>query len=83
VFGAGYREKSLAKDVAQRNVLTILEALSFYELTIEIFQTGFSQQISLLKSDARKSFIIRHHRFGTKEKNIIEVPLSRIFKSLT
>ena len=79
LFGAGYREKSLAKDLAQKNVLCILEALSLYNLNIEIFQTGYSQGISVIKSDPRESFIIKHHTLGDKKSRIIELPLIQIF----
>ena len=80
LFGAGYRENSLAKSTAQMNVLTILEALSLYNLSIEIFQTGYSQGISILKSDARQSFLIMHKNLGEKSMRIIEIPLIQIFR---
>lgn len=79
LFGAGYREKSLAKNLAQMNVLSILEALSLYNLSVEIFQTGYSQGITVLKSDQRESFIIKHHTLGDKKSRIIELPLVQIF----
>ncbi|MBN2158412.1 MAG: hypothetical protein JW807_03380 [Spirochaetes bacterium] len=80
LFGAGYREKSVAKSTAQLNVLTILDALSVFNLTVEIFQTGFSQGISVLKSDARDSFLIRHHTLGEHTSRIIEIPLIQLFR---
>jgi hypothetical protein len=80
LFGAGYREKSVAKNTAQLNVLTILEALSVFNLTVEIFQTGFSQGISVLKSDGRESFLIRHHTLGDRKSRIIEIPLVQLFR---
>lgn len=80
LFGAGYREKSVAKNTAQMNVLTILEALSVFNLTVEIFQTGFSQGISVLKSDARESILIRHQTLDDRKSRIIEIPLIQIFK---
>jgi hypothetical protein len=79
LFGAGYREKSLAKNVAQMNVQTILEALSLFSLSIEIFQTGYSQGISVLKSDARESFLIMHNNLGEKKVRMIEIPLVQLF----
>jgi hypothetical protein len=81
LFGAGYRENSLAKGVAQLNVLTILEALSLFNLSIEIFQTGYSQGISVLKSDARQSFLIMHKNLGERSARIIEIPLIQLFRS--
>ncbi len=79
LFGAGYREKSLAKGLAQMNVLSVLEALSLYNLNIEIFQTGYSQCITVLKSDQRDSFFIKHNIIGDKKSRIIELPLVQIF----
>jgi len=80
LFGAGYREKSLAKSTAQRNVLTIMEALSLYNLNVEIFQTGYSQGIGVLKSDSRDSFLIRHQNLDEKKSHIIEIPLIQLFR---
>ena len=79
LFGAGYRENSLARSVAQLNVLTILEALSLYNLSIEIFQTGYSQGISVLKSDSRRSFLIMHKNLGERSVRVIEIPLIQLF----
>jgi len=79
LFGAGYRENSIAGTVAQRNVINILEALSFYNLTIELFQTGFSQALNIIVSDARKSILIKHKRIDSVETRIIEMPLDRLF----
>jgi chemotaxis receptor (MCP) glutamine deamidase CheD len=79
LFGAGYRKNSPAREVARKNIMTTLEALSIYNLTIELFQTGFSQGITILKSDERNSFLLRHHNIGSKETKIIEIPLSKIF----
>jgi chemotaxis receptor (MCP) glutamine deamidase CheD len=80
LFGAGYREKSLAKSTAQRNVLTVMEALSLYNLNVEIFQTGFSQGIGVLKSDTRDSFLIRHQNLDKNKTHIIEIPLIQLFR---
>ncbi len=80
LFGAGYREKSLAKSTAQRNVLTVMEALSLYNLNVEIFQTGYSQGISVLKSDSRDSFLIRHQNLDENKSHIIEIPLIQLFR---
>lgn len=80
LFGAGYREKSLARNVAQLNVLTILEALDLFGLTIEIFQTGYSQGIGVLKSDERDSFLIQHSTIGDRKSRIIEIPLIQLFR---
>ena len=80
LFGAGYREKSLARETAQRNVLTIMEALSLYNLNVEIFQTGYSQGISVLKSDSRDSFLIKHQNLDENKTHIIEIPLIQLFR---
>jgi chemotaxis receptor (MCP) glutamine deamidase CheD len=80
LFGAGYREKSLAKSTAQRNVLTVMEALSLYNLNVEIFQTGFSQGIGVLKSGTRDSFLIRHQNLDKNKTHIIEIPLIQLFR---
>lgn len=82
LFGAGYREKSLAREVAQKNIRTTLEALALFDLTIEIFQTGFSQGISVLRSDSRDSFLVQHKNIESKETRVIEVPLKHIFKRI-
>ncbi len=79
VFGGGYRERSAAKEVAKQNVMTVLEALSIYNLTIELFLTGYSQVISILKSDERNSFLIKSQNIDSRETEIIEIPLAKIF----
>jgi len=80
LFGAAYRKKSMAKQIAQLNVLTIIEALSLFNLEIEIFQTGFSQGVSILKSDERESILIRHNLFEERKSRIIEIPLIQLFR---
>jgi len=80
LFGAAYTEKSLAKSTAQKNVLTVMEALSLYNLNVEIFQTGFIQGISVLKSDEKESFLIRHCHLNEKTSRIIEIPLIQLFR---
>jgi chemotaxis receptor (MCP) glutamine deamidase CheD len=80
LFGAGYRERSLAKDVAQLNVRTILEALSLFNLTVEIFQTGYAQAVRVLKSNAMNSFLILHRRISERTSRVIEIPLEQIFR---
>ncbi len=79
LFGGGYRERSLAKDVAQLNVRTVLEALSLFNLTVEIFQTGYAQAVRVLKSEAMNSFLIQHRRIGERSSRIIEIPLEQLF----
>lgn len=80
VFGAGYQENSLAKNVARKNVMTIIEALDIFEFDIEIFETGYSQALAILKSDKLESFIIRVQNLNTKEVAFFEVPLKKLFK---
>jgi len=79
LFGAGYQENSLAKNVARKNIMTIIEALSIFDFNIEIFETGYSQGISIQYSEKRQSFLIRLQNLNTKEINIFEVPLAKIF----
>jgi chemotaxis receptor (MCP) glutamine deamidase CheD len=79
LFGGGYREKSLARNTAQRNVLTVMEALSLYKLNVELFQTGYSQTIRVLKSNSRDSFLIRHQQLDEGLSRIIEFPLDQFF----
>lgn len=79
VFGAGYKENSLAKRIATQNVMNILEALSFYNLTIEIFETGFSQGLKVIHCQNRKSIMIKHTAILSKETKIIEVDIDKLF----
>jgi hypothetical protein len=79
VFGAAYQENSPAKDLAKKNIIQILEALNLYNLTIEVYQTGFSQGVSILKSDTLNSVLIKNFNINNKETNIIEVPLRVLF----
>ena len=79
LFGAGYQEKSLAKNVATKNVMTIIEALDIFDLDIEIFETGYSQGIGIIKSRARNSFIIKLQNLNTKEISMFEVTLEKLF----
>ena len=81
VFGAGYRKDSIVKSVATRNVLTVLEALSIFGLTIELFQTGYSQGLSILKSDSRDSFMVKQYNISSRETKITEIPLSTVFRA--
>jgi len=80
LFGAAYREKSLARQVAQRNVLSLVEALSLLDLEVQIFQTGYSQTIIVLKSDSRESFLILQKELQTMESHLIEIPLIQLFR---
>lgn len=80
LFGAAYREKSLARSVAQKNVLTLVEALHLFNLNVEIFQTGYSQAIVVLKSDARESFLIQQRELKTLKTHLIEIPVIQLFR---
>ena len=80
LFGGSYRQESVVKPVARKNVETILEALSLFDFSIEIFETGIAQNISALKSVARKSFLIRRVNVEKKDADITEIPLSKVFK---
>lgn len=82
VFGAGYRKNSVAKEVATKNIMTILEALSFYNLSIELYQTGYSQGLSIMVADSIGAFLIKHHNLQSRETRVIEIPLEQIFLSL-
>ncbi len=79
VFGAAYRENSPAKEMAKKNVIQILEALNLYNLTIEVYQTGYSQGVSILKSDSQNSVLIKNFNIKKRDTNIIEVPLILLF----
>ncbi|HOT44042.1 MAG TPA: hypothetical protein PLM53_08340 [Spirochaetota bacterium] len=80
LFGAAYREKSLARSVAQKNVLTVVEALHLFNLNVEIFQTGYSQAIVVLKSDARESFLIQQRDLKDLKTHLIEIPVIQLFR---
>ncbi len=80
LFGAAYKEKSLARNVAQRNVLTVVEALSLLDLEVQIFQTGYSQAIVVVKSDSRESFLIQQKELKTMKTHLIEIPLIQLFR---
>lgn len=80
LFGAAYREKSLARGVAQKNVLTVVEALHLFNLNVEIFQTGYSQAIVVLKSDARESFLIQQKNLKNMKTQLIEIPVIQLFR---
>ena len=80
LFGASYREKSLARNVAQRNVLCVVEALSLLKLDVHIFQTGYSQAIVVLKSDERESFLIQQKDLKSMKTHLIEIPLIQLFR---
>jgi chemotaxis receptor (MCP) glutamine deamidase CheD len=79
VFGASYRKGSFVKNVATKNIMTIIEALSLYNLSIELYQTGFSQHISFYKSSSLNSILIKHYNINEKATKIIEIPLDTFF----
>ena len=80
VFGAAYRKGSVVKEIAKANLLTILEALSLYNLSVELFQTGYSQGLTVLKSNTYNSFMIKLYNIKEKETKITEIPLERVLK---
>ncbi|MFW6366268.1 MAG: hypothetical protein ACOC2H_07345 [Spirochaetota bacterium] len=79
LFGGGYKEKSLARNVATMNIKTILETLDIFNLSIELFQTGFSQSISVYHSRLRDSIIVRHRELKTGSVQFFEIPLHTLF----
>ena len=83
LFGAGYKENSLAKKVANKNVMTILETLSLFNMTIEIFQTGFSQGVSVIYSSQFRKFIIKNTEITTQEKKYYSVSFDKVFGNET
>jgi chemotaxis receptor (MCP) glutamine deamidase CheD len=82
VFGAAYRKNSMAREVATKNIKTILEALDLFNLKIELFQTGYSQGLTIIRSYEADAFLIKHHDIKSKETRIIEIPLLQIFHEL-
>jgi len=80
VFGAHYKKDSFIKDVATKNIMTILEALSLFDLPIELYQTGFSQNISFYKSNSLNSILLKHFNINDKETSIIEIALDNFFE---
>lgn len=81
LFGAGYKENSLAKKMAKKNVMNTLEALSLYDLSIEIFQTGFSQGVKIIRSDSRNSILVKNINISSREAEYFELPLNQLFKN--
>lgn len=79
LFGGGYRERSLAKNVAMLNIRTVLETLSIYNLNIELFQTGFSQAVTIYHSKTRESVIIKHRQFKENNVQFFELGLDALF----
>jgi chemotaxis receptor (MCP) glutamine deamidase CheD len=79
LFGGGYREKSLAKNVAILNIRTVLETLSIFNFNIELFQTGFSQSFSILYAENRNSILVKHREFKTNTIQFFEVTLDKLF----
>lgn len=79
VFGASYKKDSSIKAIATKNIMTILEALSLFNLSIELYETGFSQNISFYKSESLHAILLKHYNIKEKETNIIEVPLKDFF----
>ncbi len=79
VFGAGYNQNSLAKDIAMNNIQLILESLSIFNLSVELFQTGFRQGITILTSHNHNSILLRHYNIIEKKSKIIKLELDDIF----
>ncbi len=78
VFGGSYREDSLTRNMAQKNIETILETLSLFYLPIEVFETGYSQDITLLYSETRDSFLIKKTNLDKGQTRISMIPGSKI-----
>ncbi|MDA3900490.1 MAG: hypothetical protein PF637_08225 [Spirochaetes bacterium] len=81
VFGAGYREKSLAQHVAKKNIMTVLETLSLFNLDIEIFQTGYSQGLMMYHSQTQNALIVRLKNLGEKTYIFYRLPIKELFPS--
>jgi len=78
VFGGGYREKSLSRSMAQKNIKTILETLSLFFLPVEVFETGYSQDLSILYSEKRDSFLIKKTNLDKGTTRFSIIPGSKI-----
>ena len=78
IFGGGYRDGSVTKAVAQKNIETILEALSLFYLPIEMFETGYEQKITILYSEKRSSFLIKRLNTETGETKVSIIPEDKI-----
>jgi hypothetical protein len=75
LFRGSYKQGSVVKPVAHKNVATVMEALSIFGYSIEIYEVGYRQQFSLLLSEARKSFLVKHINLDGNSVNILEVPV--------
>jgi len=81
VFGGSYREGSLSRNMAQKNIKTILETLSLFYLPVEVFETGYSQDLSILYSEKRDSFLIKKTNLEEAKTRIAMIPGSKILIS--
>ena len=79
LFGGAYREKSAAQKIARTNITSIMETLSLFNLDIEIFQTGFSQGITVLTSGAAESIILKHRNFQSGATEFYQFPVKQFF----
>ena len=80
VFGAGYKENSLSSKIARSNILTSLESLSLFDYSVELFLTGYQQNISAFYSIKKNSFFIKNTNIETKESNYYMISAEDIFK---
>ena len=80
IFGAGYKENSLSSKIARNNILTSLESLSLFDYSVELFLTGYQQNISAFFSTTKNSFFIKNTNIETKESNYYMISAKDIFK---
>lgn len=80
VFGAGYKENSLSSKIAKNNIITSLESLSLFDYSVELFLTGYQQNISAFYSGLKESFFIKNTNIETKESNYYMISAEDIFK---
>jgi len=80
VFGAGYKENSLSSKIARSNIITSLESLSLFDYSVELFLTGYQQNISAFYSPQKESFFIKNTNIETKDSNYYMISAEDIFK---
>ncbi|HOA06310.1 MAG TPA: hypothetical protein PKM07_00275, partial [Spirochaetota bacterium] len=77
---AGYKENSLSSKIARSNIITSLESLSLFDYSVELFLTGYQQNISAFYSSQKESFFIKNTNIETKESNYYMISAEDIFK---
>lgn len=80
LFGGGYSANSPAGKTAKNNVITSLESISFFNMSVELFETGYKQSLSICVSGRKNAVLLRHKTISSGSTVIYEFPADAYFQ---